>query len=242
VAGLIPVRSHFHYPELERVEDESGRRYQTPSGLLWSVTTILDYTKSEESRRKLADWEARTGHAEALRIKDDAAEVGTHLHLVVDTLLHDKPLPPAKTWLAALGYELGYRLVNQYFPHLSEAWGSEVRLYYPKKYAGTTDLVGVYRGNPAIIDLKQSLKPKRRGWIEDYFHQLAAYALAHDTLYGTNITHGYVLIGVQNGETQEFSTSGNEFARYKEDWKARVSRSLAPGGLTPASAVALPSP
>jgi genome maintenance exonuclease 1 len=120
------------------------------------------------------------------------------------------------------GYEMGYRLVNEYFMNLEEIWGSEVPLYYPAKYAGTTDLVGVYRGNPAIVDFKQSLKPKKHEWIQDYFHQLAAYALAHDVVHGTTIRHGYVLVALQSGGTQEFSTTGSEFERYKEEWMKRV--------------------
>jgi genome maintenance exonuclease 1 len=111
-----------------------------------------------------------------------------------------------------------------------------VPLYYPGKYAGTTDLVGVYRGNPAIIDFKQSLKPKKHEWIQDYFHQLAAYALAHDVVHGTTIKHGYVLIALQTGGTQEFSTSGAEFDRYKAAWLERVERfSQASAELPPAS-------
>ena len=117
---------------------------------------------------------------------------------------------------------MGYRLVNEYFRNLNEIWGSEVSLHYPGKYAGTTDLVGVYRGNPSIIDFKQSLKPKKHEWIKDYFHQLAAYALAHDIVHGTSIKHGYVLISLQTGGTQEFSTSGAEFDRYKDEWLKRV--------------------
>jgi genome maintenance exonuclease 1 len=97
--------------------------------------------------------------------------------------------------------------------------------------------VGLYRGNPAIVDFKQSLKPKKHEWIQDYFHQLAAYALAHDVVHGTTITHGYVLIALQTGGTQEFSTTGAEFERYKTAWLERVDRFLsqASAGLPPAS-------
>jgi len=107
-------------------------------------------------------------------------------------------------------------------PYLDEVWGSEVALYYPEKYAGTTDLVGVYRGKPAIIDFKQSNKPKKKEWINDYFHQLAAYALAHDIIHGTSIEYGVVLMAVQDGTTMEYSSAGREFTRYKEEWLQRV--------------------
>jgi genome maintenance exonuclease 1 len=119
---------------------------------------------------------------------------------------------------------MGYRIVNTYFEHLSEIWGSEVMLYYPEKYAGTTDLVGVYRGKPCIIDFKQTNKMKKREWIEDYFHQLAAYALAHDAVHGTDIKTGVVLMASQQGGTEEFITCGREFENYKSQWLARVEK------------------
>jgi genome maintenance exonuclease 1 len=135
-----------------------------------------------------------------------------------------RSLPPPKNWLMCKGYEMGYRIVNTYFEHLSEIWGSEVMLYYPEKYAGTTDLVGVYRGKPCIIDFKQTNKMKKREWIEDYFHQLAAYALAHDIVHGTQINTGVVLMASQQGGTEEFITCGREFESYKAQWLARVEK------------------
>jgi genome maintenance exonuclease 1 len=83
-------------------------------------------------------------------------------------------------------------------------------------------MVGVYRGKPAVIDFKQSTKPKKREWIEDYFHQLGAYALAHDIVHGTNLDYGVVLMAVQDGSVVEFSTTGREFQQYKDAWMKRV--------------------
>ena len=118
---------------------------------------------------------------------------------------------------------MGYKIINTYFRNVNEIWGSEVSLYYPEKYAGTTDLVGVYRGKPTIIDFKQSNKPKKRQWIEDYFCQLAAYAMAHDIVHGTNIDNAVVLMAVRSdGSTEEFSTAGREFQGYKDMWMRRV--------------------
>jgi hypothetical protein len=137
-------------------------------------------------------------------------------------MLAARDLPRPTTWLQLRGYEMGYRLINAYFCHLKEVWGSEVTLYYPGKYAGTTDLVGVYRDQPAIVDFKQSIKPKQAKWIQDYFHQLAAYAMAHDIVHGTSIEFAAVLVSVQDGSTQEFTTTGSEFKRYKDEWMQRV--------------------
>ena len=58
-------------------------------------------------------------------------------------------------------------------------------IHYPGLYAGATDLVGVYDYEDSIIDFKQSNKPKRKEWIDDYFMQLGAYAMAHNYVYQT---------------------------------------------------------
>jgi hypothetical protein len=168
---------------LNRVDDpDRGRRYGDQK--LPSVTTILSATKDKSG---LDAWAERVGRDNAERIKNEAATVGTHMHNVIERMLAARDLPRPTTWLQLRGYEMGYRLINAYFCHLKEVWGSEVTLYYPGKYAGTTDLVGVYRDQPAIVDFKQSIKPKQAKWIQDYFHQLAAYAMAHDIVHGTSI-------------------------------------------------------
>ena len=80
---------------------------------------------------------------------------------------------------------------------MEEIWGSEITLYYPGLYAGATDLCGIYEGRESIIDFKQSNKPKRREWIEDYFVQLAAYAMAHNHVYDTKIQSGVILMSLK---------------------------------------------
>ena len=219
MVDLIPVKKLYLYKRLERVAAPDGRRYVDGETSLPSVTTVLSATKDKKA---LDAWVARVGEAEADRIKNEAATVGTHMHNVIERMIAYRDLPRPTNWLMVKGYEMGYRLINEYFRNLTEIWGSEVPLYYPDKYSGTTDLVGIYRGNPAIVDFKQSLKPKKHEWIQDYFHQLAAYALAHDVVHGTTINHGYVLISLQSGGTQEFSTTGSEFERYKDEWLKRV--------------------
>lgn len=217
---LIPIKRLYKYERLERVDTPQGRRYLDGNSVaLPSVTTILSATKDKSG---LDAWAAKVGEEEATRIRTEAAAVGTHMHNVIERMIAYRDLPRPTNWLMVKGYEMGYRLINEFFRNLDEIWGSEVSLHYPGKYAGTTDLVGVYRGNPAIVDFKQSLKPKKHWWIEDYFHQLSAYALAHDIVHGTDIKHGYILIALQDGGTQEFSTTGSEFERYKAEWMKRV--------------------
>jgi genome maintenance exonuclease 1 len=107
---------------------------------------------------------------------------------------------------------------------MSEIWGSEVTLYYPGLYAGATDLVGVYDYEDSIVDFKQSNKPKRKEWIEDYFIQLAAYAMAHNQVYNTEITQGVILMCTPDNYFQKFQVKGREFISYQHKFLERVDK------------------
>ena len=116
--------------------------------------------------------------------------------------------------------------------HVDEFWGTEVPVYYSGLYAGTTDCVGVWKGRPAIIDFKQSNRPKKREWIGDYFLQLAAYAAAHNDTHGTDINTGVILMAVQPKQLAdgtyetpkylEFVVEADEFAYWHDEWLKRV--------------------
>lgn len=220
MVDLIPrLGAKYAYARLERVDAATGRVYYHGSTAMPSVTRILSATKDSTA---LDAWVERVGQEMADRIKNQAAWVGTQMHKVLECVLTRDPLHLHIDELSLRGYEMAFRMVNSYFANIQEVWGAEVALYYPNRYAGTTDLVGVYRGQPAIVDFKQSIKPKRRQYIEDYFHQLAAYAIAHDEVHGTDIQFGAVLIAVQDGTTQEFTTTGDEFSQYKKGWMKRL--------------------
>lgn len=217
---LIPIRKKFKYEKLERIDSETGRQYKGENTIaLPSVTTILSATKDNTF---LKEWEDRVGKEAADRIRNDAASVGTHMHSVIERLLLNRGLEPPRTWLQVKGYRMGYALLEHFFPNVYEVWGSEVPLYYPDRYAGTTDCIAVYKGQPSILDFKQANRMKKRDWIEDYFVQLAAYAAAHNKVHGTTIDHGVILMVAQNGEVQEFVTCGREFQGYQDEWMRRV--------------------
>ena len=97
-----------------------------------------------------------------------------------------------------------------------------IPLYYPEKYAGTTDVCGRYMGEDSIIDFKQTNKPKREEWIDDYFVQLAAYALAHNKIYDTKINQGVILMCSKDGMYQRFTVSGQRFMDFKDKWQRRL--------------------
>jgi hypothetical protein len=115
-------------------------------------------------------------------------------------------------------------IIEKGLKDMSEIWGSEVTLYYPGKYAGQTDLVGVYDYEDSIIDFKQSNKPKQKQWIGDYFMQLGAYAMAHNQVYNTDITQGVVLVCTPDYHFQKFTVSGKEFIKYQNQFLEKVDK------------------
>ena len=100
--------------------------------------------------------------------------------------------------------------------------GSEVPLYFPELYAGTTDCVGVHNGDESILDFKQTNKPKKREHIDDYFIQLTAYAMAHNEVHKTNIRKGVILMCSKDYEYQEFILEPADFDYWTERWCKRV--------------------
>ena len=212
----------FIYPKSTRSLINGKRHYDIGTNeKLPSVTTILQATQSEEKRKKLAEWRERQGAQAADRIKDIAAIRGTSMHTYLEGYITDQ----RHLDLTALGKEAGRMadiIIRSGLGDLEEIWGTEVTLYYPGLYAGATDVAGIYNGRESIIDFKQTNKPKRREWIEDYFIQLAAYAMAHNHVYDTQIQQGVILMCSKDGFFQKFVVSDKEFKEYKYAFLEKV--------------------
>lgn len=221
---MITYNPQYNYTPLNRIDSDNGRKYNTPTGNLPSVTTILSATKSQESKQKLQQWRNRVGDAEATKITNEAANVGTIMHGILEHWVLGKEHDPGNNVIHRQAKMMAEKVKENISPYISEIWGSEVNLYYPDLYAGTADLVGLWKGKPAILDFKQTNKPKKREWIEDYFLQLSAYAMAHDALHDTNITQGAIFMCSREGEFQLFETSDVEFEFWKQEWTHRVSK------------------
>ena len=217
---MINLVRRYKYESLKRQDLPEGRRYVNRyDEKLPSVTTILEKTKD---KTKLIEWANRVGHEEAERIKREAASVGTSMHAYIESHIKMTKLAPAKYSWQYKAYRMAASLMETYFPDLDEVWGNEVMVYKRGVYAGTTDLAGVFRGEPSIVDFKQSNKMKKREWIDDYFVQLTAYAAAHNELYGTEIRQGVVLMASQDGLLKDFVICGREFDSYLDHWNAKV--------------------
>lgn len=225
----------FNYVSLDRSTINGERRYATPDGeKLPSVTTILSATKPEESKKALNEWKKRVGVEKAQQITTEAANRGTKMHTYLEHYVKQGTFgEQPKNPFHALSWHMADSVIKEGLSNCDEFYGIEVPLYFPKIYAGTTDCIGSYKGSPCIIDFKQTNKPKKREWIDDYFLQLCAYSEAHNEMFGTKINQGVIMmcvkpelddLGSLKGEPvyQEFVLEGSEFERYRNLWWQRV--------------------
>lgn len=218
----MKLNKKFIYPTSSRSLVKDERHYDVNATKLPSVTTILQATQPEEKRLALAAWKTKIGSVEADKVKNDAASRGTAMHTHLEKFLLGEGYLDLTTEGQA-SRTMADEIINKGLKNrLAEFWGLEVTLYYPELYAGATDVVGIYDNEESIVDFKQSNKPKRREWIEDYKLQLAGYALAHNEVYGTNIMKGVNLICTKDNLYQEFIFDGEEFKQAKYEFLRRV--------------------
>ena len=213
--------SSYRYPKTVREMVEGQRHYILNEEKLPSVTTILSATQSAEKRESLASWRLRVGEDEATRIVDSAGARGTAMHKILEKYILGEGYLD-ETTVGKQAHNMALQVIQSGLSNLTEYYGTECTLYYPGLYAGQTDLVAIHKGEDAIIDFKQTNKPKRREWIEDYCLQLAAYAMAHNFIYKTKITKGVVMMCSKDNYYQEFVIEGAEFQKYKHNFLRRV--------------------
>ena len=214
-----PFVKAIEYHELKQVNKNGKRVYETPSGTTPSVTTILSKTKDQTG---LNAWKARVGEQEAQRIVTEAAGVGTALHNNLEKFLAGEKRVPGNNLVHVQANKMADIIIENGIADVDEVWGIEQGLYYPEMYSGTTDLCGVYKGNPAIMDFKQTNKPKKKEWVDDYYLQMTAYATAHNKVYDTNIREGHIFMCSRDLQYQQFDLWPDEFDYWADQWLDRV--------------------
>lgn len=214
----------YPYIKINRIDTPEGRRYATPDGeKLPSVTTILDATKPEEAKKALREWRKRVGEKQAQAIVTEAAGRGTRMHKWLENYIKTGSIgEPGSNPYSIQSHKMAQTIIYQGLSKCNEYWGTEVSLYFPQVYAGTTDLVGIHDGSECIMDHKQSNKLKKKEWIGDYFLQLAAYANAHNEVHGTKIRKGVIFMCTADNLYQEFLIEGNEFDYWSNEWFKRL--------------------
>ena len=208
----------YSYVRGTQIEDHGSRIYDVNGSRLPSVTTILGRTKDQQF---LKDWKAKVGEQEAERIKNVSSSRGTAMHKFLENHItgvgYDDLTAIGQEAKAMAGkvIEIGLAPVEEYF-------GSEVTLYYPGLYAGSTDLVCLHNGRETVVDFKQANRPKKKEWIEDYYLQIAAYAMAHDYVHESKIEQGVIMVCTPDLYYQEFVINGAELRQAKHKFLKRL--------------------
>ena len=237
------LTERYDYTPLNRESVEGKRLYATPDGQkLPSVTTILDKTKPFEKVQALLNWKKSVGEKKAQEIVTEAAGRGTRMHKFLEDYITTGIFnDPGSNPYSVQSHKMAKHIIDNGLKNVNEVWGVEVPLYFPGLYAGTTDGCGLHLNEEAILDYKQTNKPKKAEWVEDYFLQLVAYILAHNEVYGTNINKGVVFISIkpntdvdgllvltedkptwQAEDYQEVIVEGKDFDHWTNEWWNRL--------------------
>ena len=210
----------YNYVHRPRTEIHGSRTYDILGVKLPSVTTILAKTKDQEYIKR---WRNKVGHEEADRIYNLSSKRGTTMHKFLEKHIQGNGYDD----LTEIGKEakpMAQKIIDVGFTPITEYYGSEVTLYYPGLYAGSTDLVCVHNDLDTIVDYKQANRPKQKDWIEDYFLQIAAYAMAHDYIHRSNIEQGIIMVCTPDLYYQEFKFNGVDLKEWKWKWLKRLNK------------------
>lgn len=228
------LSNKYDYTPIDRTSIDGMRLYKCPNGdYVPSVTTILAKTQPKEKQESLQKWRDSVGHAKAQQITTEAAGRGTRMHKWLEDFIDTGTLTePGSNPFSKQSHLMAKTIIDNGLVNVNEVWGIEAGLYYPGLYAGTADLIGVHNNEPAIMDHKQSNKPKLEKYVEDYYLQMTSYAICHNKLYGTNIKKGVVFMCVKPPEIspgvwgqpqyQEFILTPDNFSHWESQWWNRV--------------------
>jgi genome maintenance exonuclease 1 len=217
-----PFIERFQYKNCQQINDPVTRKrvYLTPDGeSLPSVTTILSATKDMTA---LNEWKKRVGEQKAKEITTEAAGVGTAMHANLERFIAGLQRQPGNAPVHVQANKMADVIIDNGLKYVNEVWAMEQSLYFPGLYSGTTDLVAVFKDNPSVCDYKQTNRPKKEEWVEDYKIQLVAYILAHNEVYKTDIREGHVFMCSRDFQYQQFDLWPDDFNKYQDLWLGKV--------------------
>ena len=217
--GLKKSNKYNYIKGIQITDPDSGNRvYDFQGTRLPSVTTVLSATKNQAF---LTRWKNKVGAHEAERIKNLSSRRGTAMHKFLESHIqgigYDDLTP-----IGCQAKPMAQKVIEKGFKSVEEYYGSEVMLYYPGLYAGSTDLICLHDDLETVVDFKQANNPKKKEWIEDYFIQVAAYAMAHDELYKSTIRQAVIMICTPDLYYQEFKIQDQNLRSYKHKWLKRL--------------------
>ena len=216
----MKLNRRYNYVQATRSDDHGARTYDVAGMKLPSVTTVLAKTKDQTFIRK---WKEKVGEERAEVIKNYSSARGTAMHKFLEKHVQGTGYDD----MTVIGQEaklMARKIIEVGLTPISEYYGSEVTIHYPGLYAGSTDLVCNHNDMETIVDFKQANKPKREEWIEDYYLQISAYAMAHDYMHKSNIEQGVILICTPDLYFQEFRFEGEQMRQYRHKFLERLNQ------------------
>ena len=215
---MIKKINKYSYIDVERSENHGTRTYDVSGFKLPSVTTILSRTKD---KKKLQEWRDRVGDNEADRVMNLSSKRGTLMHKYLEHYVLGKGYEDL-TELGQTTKKMANKVIEVGLTPVEGYYGSEITLYYQGLYAGTTDLVCIHNDMETIVDFKQSNRPKKKEWIDDYFLQSAAYAMAHDHVHDSKIRQCVIMICTPDLYFQEYRIQDQELREWKHRFLVRL--------------------
>ena len=212
----------YNYLKSTRSLIGGSRYYSIENTKLPSVSEILEKTKPEEEKEALKAWRAKIGEAESTRISKESLSRGSKMHKIIENFLLNR-----LNGELLVRDDLAQKMANEIIDNgikekFSEIYGCEATLFFPDRFAGTCDAVGLYEGSEAILDFKNSRSPKKIEWIYSYLLQIAGYAMAHNKVHNSNISKGVILMCSTDLTFQKFEVEGNKFLEIQDDFMKRV--------------------
>ena len=220
-------------PNLKSVSHSKKRYYLSPEGTIFpSMTTVLGDLKKDV----ILKWRQRVGEEEANRISTQAARRGTSVHHMCEDYINNLPylnrrLPHEIELFNSIKPILDERIDNVRCQELA-LWSEHLGV------AGRVDCIAEFDGKLSIIDFKTSSKPKREEWIDNYFMQMAGYAIMFEERTGIPVSQVVNVIAVENGgEPQVFIQKRDTWVKplieaitsYKEKYNHdQISESIRP--------------
>jgi genome maintenance exonuclease 1 len=211
----------FPYETLiQETQDNGIRHYVTAKkDRVPSVTTIISAAKD---MTYIDNWRANIGNEKADQITKESSIIGSHMHDNIEHWLKNEPPVSGNNIMRKTAKKLSEIIIEKGLHKVTEFYGSEVHLYYENLYAGTCDLIGCHSDTISIMDFKNTRKPKTDEMVHGYKMQLAAYGLAHNHLYGTNINKGIIMMVAREqhcfGEYQQWMVEGTDWDTACYDW------------------------
>ena len=186
---------HPEIPKIKQIDVNGVRYYDTPDGILNSITTLL----KNFTPQAILDWREDVGEEVANEVMWAAADRGSKVHKIIENCLSNKP----ENDLVGNYGKLAARMFSQMVPALDKIdriRALEKGLYSTRfGIAGRVDCIAEYDKELTVIDFKTATR-KRDERNETHLVQASFYSLAWEERTGEKVNQIAILTTTEDGE------------------------------------------